>query len=73
MSGLSAASSGRPPRLQDFRYTFAVHRLKTWIETGANLSEMLPALSTYMGYASLLKAEEFLAYAPQRFRDDLAN
>jgi hypothetical protein len=29
---------------------------------------MIPALSTYMGYASLMSAEQYLAYVPERFR-----
>ncbi|MFN2974930.1 tyrosine-type recombinase/integrase [Terriglobus aquaticus] len=62
---------GKPPRLQDFRYTFAVHRIESWIQQGADLNVLLPALSTYMGYADLRKAEEFLALTPERFREDL--
>jgi hypothetical protein len=45
--------------------------LNHWIKQRADLNELLPALSTYMGYASLTKAEQFLAYAPERFREDL--
>ena len=63
--------SGRPPSLRDLRCTFAVHRLTEWIQNGENLNELLPALSTYMGYASLMKADQFLAFSPERFRDDL--
>ena len=58
--------------LRDLRYTFAVHRLTHWIKQGENLNELLPALSTYMGYASLTKAEQFLSYTPERFREDLS-
>ena len=64
-------TKGRPQRLQDLRYTFAVHRLRDWILAGDNLNEQLPALSSYMGYASLTAAEQFLAYTPERFRHDL--
>ena len=39
-----------PPRLHDFRYTFAVHRLTAWHKHGADLNRMIPALSVYMGY-----------------------
>ena len=66
-----AAGMGRP-RLQDFRYTFAVHRLNTAVERGEQLDRIVPALSTYMGYRSLLKAEDYLAYVPGRFAEDVA-
>ena len=69
--GLDRKAGERRPRLQDFRYTFAVHRLSSWIQTGAGLNEMLPALSAYMGYASLTTAQQFLAYVPDRFHKDL--
>ena len=68
--GLSTADR-KPPRLQDLRYTFAVHRLRAWALAGDDLSWQLPALSSYMGYASLTAAEQFLAYVPLRFCDDL--
>ena len=42
----------RSPRMQDFRATFAVHRLQAWHREKANLERLLPALSAYMGYAS---------------------
>ena len=71
IAGIEAESAECTPRLQDLRYTFAVHRLQSWIEAGTNLNELLPALSAYMGYASLTAAEQFLAYVPERFREDV--
>ena len=68
---LPRSAGGYPPRLQDFRFTFAVHRLDTWIKSGADMNEMVPALSAYMGYSKLTKAEQFLDFAPERFRADL--
>jgi len=69
--GLKRKPDGRVPRLQDLRFTFAVHRLAHWIRQKADLNELLPALSTYMGYSSLTKAEQFLSFVPERFRQDL--
>jgi integrase len=37
------------PRMHDLRYTFAVHRITSWIRNGADLNRMLPALAAYMG------------------------
>ena len=62
---------GDTARMQDLRFTFAVHRLDAWIKRGSNMHEMIPALSAYMGYSSLTKAEQFLDFVPERFRPDL--
>jgi len=71
MVNLPSKTDGRTPRMLDLRYTFAVHRLSHWIRQKENLNELLPALSMYMGYGSLTKAEQFLAFAPERFKADL--
>jgi len=59
------------PRMQDLRYTFAVHRLTAWYKHGANLNRMIPALSVYMGYLNLSSAARFLYFTPERFRTQL--
>jgi integrase/recombinase XerD len=71
IAGVVRKGEGRPPRLQDFRPTFAVHRLASWIRLDVDLNAMMPALSTYMGYSSLTTAEQFLSYTPERFRGEL--
>ncbi len=71
LAGVQARADGRVPRLQDLRFTFAVHRLNQWIRCGNDLNRLIPALSTYMGYRSLTTAEQFLAYVPSRFKQDL--
>ncbi len=71
ITGTPDSTDGKAGRMQDLRFTFAVHRLDAWIKSGSNLHEMLPALSAYMGYSSLMKAEQFLDFAPERFRLDL--
>jgi integrase/recombinase XerD len=71
IAGVSKRSDGRGPRLQDLRFSFAVHRIAQCIRRAEDLNRLLPALSTYMGYSSLTKSEQFLAYAPDRFRQDL--
>ena len=59
------------PRMQDLRYTFAVHRLTAWYKHGANLNRMIPALSVYMGYLNLSSSARFLYFTPERFRSQL--
>ncbi len=70
-AGIHERSDGRGPRLQDLRFAFAVHRIAQCVHEGGDINRLLPALSTYMGYASLTKSEEFLAQVPERFRRDL--
>ena len=38
------------PRLHDFRHSFAVHTLIDWHRQGADVSALLPVLSTYLGH-----------------------
>jgi integrase/recombinase XerD len=59
------------PRMHDLRSTFAVHRLTTWLKSGARLSRMLPALAAYLGQQELASAERYLSLAPERFRKEL--
>lgn len=70
-AGVRKRADGRVPRLQDLRFTFAVHRLNDWVRRDDDLNRLIPALSTYMGYRSLTTAEQFLAYVPNRFKQDL--
>ena len=46
-------ASSNPPRLYDFRHTFATHRLYKWLREGKDLTAMLPYLSAYMGHVLL--------------------
>ena len=70
-AGLTKTVEGYEPRLLDLKFTFAVHRLSNCIRNSEQLNLVLPALSTYLGYTSLTKAEEYLAYVPERFCKDL--
>ena len=54
--GITRAAGVRPnegngSRTHDMRHTFAVNRLSTWYDEKADINEMLPVLSTYMGHA----------------------
>lgn len=71
LAGIRLSEDGRVPRLIDLRFTFAVHRLNAWVRHGDDLNRLIPALSTYMGYRSLTDAEQFLAYVPNRFKQEL--
>ncbi|MEW6747978.1 MAG: tyrosine-type recombinase/integrase, partial [Planctomycetota bacterium] len=51
--------SGRGPRLQDIRHSFATRRLVAWYRAGLDVDRLMPRLATYLGHAS---AEETYWY-----------
>jgi integrase len=59
------------PRMIDFRPTFAVHQITSWIRKGRNLNRLLPALSGYLGQVDLNSADQFLLLTPDRFKKAL--
>ncbi len=52
------------PRLHDLRHSFAVHRLTSWYERGADVQRLLPHLSTYLGYVSIRNTQTYLTMTP---------
>jgi site-specific recombinase XerD len=47
------------------RHTFAVHRLVSWYQQGADVQRMLPQLSTYLGHTSLACTQVYLTLTPE--------
>jgi integrase/recombinase XerD len=70
-AGVERPGSAHQPRLLDLRFTFAVHRITSWIRNGANLNRMLPALAVYMGQTGLGATERYLSMTPEHFRRQL--
>jgi integrase len=71
-AGISKPGGRRSqPRVLDLRHTFAVHRIETWFKHHADLNRLLPALSVYLGFASLSSAERYLRLTPDRFAAQL--
>lgn len=61
-AGIKRTDGGRyQPRLHDFRHTFAVHRLISWYQEGANVQILLPFLSTYLGHTTLAATSVYLS------------
>lgn len=60
-------SSGNPPRVHDFRHTFAVKRLNLWVKEGKDLNAFLPYLSIYLGHAHLRETDYYLHFVPEFF------
>lgn len=61
-------SSSNPPRLYDFRHTFATHSLYKWLKEGKDLTAMLPYLSAYMGHAQLSDTFYYIHLVPEQLR-----
>ncbi len=74
--GLWPEAEKRWPCLTSFRHTFAIRRLRTWYEEGADLTVVLPHLSVYLGHVSpqetywyLTATPELLTAAARRFQE----
>lgn len=52
-------------RLMDFRHTFAVHHLTEWYRQHANVQQLLPLLSVYMGHSRLSSTSTYLTCTSQ--------
>jgi integrase/recombinase XerD len=59
--------SGNPPRVHDFRHSFAVKRLNLWVQEEKDLNACLPYLSEYLGHAHLTETDYYLHLVPEFF------
>jgi len=53
------------PRLHDLRHSFAVHRLVSWYQQGADVQKLLPQLSTYLGHLRTSDTQPYLTMIPE--------
>jgi len=60
-------SSGKPPRIHDFRHTFAVHSLEKMVNNGMDIYCMLPFLSTFLGHKNIYATEKYLRLVEDNF------
>lgn len=60
-------SAVNPPRIYDFRHSFATHRLYLWLKEGKDVSAQLPYLSAYMGHAQLSDTHYYIHMVPELF------
>lgn len=49
-------------RLHDLRHTFATYRVISWYESGNNVQELLPVLSTYLGHCNLDSTAVYITF-----------
>ena len=65
-AGISNSKPGcRAPCLHSLRHSFATHRLTSWHREGADVQTLLPALSTYLGHASVAATQVYIAMTPE--------
>jgi integrase len=57
--------SGRGPRLQDFRHSFATRRLIEWYRAGLDVGQELPKLATYLGHVDVNHTYWYIEAVPE--------
>lgn len=57
----SAAITGNPARVHDFRHGYAVHRLNQWVREGQDINALYPYLSEYMGHSNYADTDYYLS------------
>jgi integrase len=60
--------SGRGPRLQDIRHTFATRRLVEWYRAGLDVDRRMPRLATYLGHVSTVETYWYIQAVPELLR-----
>ena len=61
--------AGEQPRIHDFRHTFAVHRLTSWYQQGADVQRLLHHLSVYLGHVHLRHTQVYLSMTPELLQE----
>ncbi len=64
-AGVRRTDTNEQPRLHDLRHTFAVHRLTTWYQHGADVQRLLHHLSVYLGHVELKHTQVYLSMTPE--------
>src|SRR5207247_7147009 len=57
-----ATAKGKPPRIHDFRHSFAVNALLRWYRAGADVEAKLPLLATYLGHGAAVSTHYYLHF-----------
>jgi integrase len=63
------ADTRHQPRLHDLRHSFAVHRLVSWYQSGADVQRLLPKLATYLGHVHISGTQRYLTLTPELLRE----
>lgn len=69
-TGIHRTDGGRyQPRLHDLRHSFAVHRLISWYRQGADVQQLLPNLSVYLGHVNVASTQVYLTMTPELLQE----
>ncbi len=68
-AGIHRADKHQQPRIHDLRHTFAVHRLTSWYQQGADVQRLLHHLSVYLGHVHLESTQVYLSMTPELLRE----
>jgi integrase/recombinase XerD len=64
-AGITVPAGQRPPRLADFRHSFATATLLDWYRDGVDVHARIPRLSTYLGHADPKSTYWYLTGTPE--------
>jgi integrase/recombinase XerD len=67
-TGLRGQTDRRGPRLHDFRHRLAVETLIRWYRRGADVEQLVPVLSTYLGHAHATGTYWYITAVPELLR-----
>ena len=68
-AGIRRTDTSEQPRIHDLRHAFAVHRLTSWYQQGADVQRLLHQLSVYLGHGSLGSTQVYLSLTPELLRE----
>jgi len=68
-AGIRRTDTREQPRIHDLRHAFAVHRLTSWYQQGADVQRLLHHLSVYLGHARLRHTQVYLSMTPELLRE----
>ncbi len=68
-AGIRRTDTRGKPRIHDLRHTFAVHRLTSWYQQGADVQRLLHHLSVYLGHVHLQATQVYLSMTPELLRE----
>lgn len=69
LAGIRRTDTRQQPRIHDLRHTFAVHRLTSWYQQGADVQRLLHHLSVYLGHTHLMCTQVYLSMTPELLRE----
>jgi integrase len=70
-AGITHAGRGYGPRIHDIRHTHCCHVLQAASHNKTDLTNMLPALSVYMGHESVIATSQYLKMTAEIYPDIL--